>query len=67
MRRAIAAMVVMPSKANRDNIILLHSDFEHRAIRALIISSVFRGRTRKSSTKQYAKAKTYMGKLGISA
>lgn len=33
-------MAVMPSKANRGSIDLLHSDFEHRAIAALTISSV---------------------------
>jgi hypothetical protein len=52
MRRVIAAMVVIPSKANRGSIVLLHSDFEHPAIRALAISSVFGERTRKSSMKQ---------------
>jgi hypothetical protein len=67
MRRVIAAMVVIPSKANRGSIVLLHKDFEHRAIRALTISSVFRERTPKSSVKQYAKAKTNMGQLEISA
>jgi hypothetical protein len=60
-------MVVIPSKANRGSIVLLHKDFAHRAIWALTISSVFRERTRKNSMQQYSKAKTYMGQPGISA
>jgi hypothetical protein len=67
IRRDIAATAVMPRNANRGTIVLLHSDFEHRAIRAPTISSVFRERTRKSSMKQCAKTKTYTGKLEISA
>jgi hypothetical protein len=67
MRRVIAAMVVVPSKANRGSIVLLHSDFEHRAIWALTISSAFRERTRKGSIKQKAICQSYMSKLEISA